>query len=157
MDEEKQQKKIAYMKRYYIENKERMRQQCREWYNNNKERILEYNERTKDKRRERQRRWCEKKRNELKKLIQNKAIIEVETKKRGRPRIYNDLVIKSKEKKPKKQKTAVIEKKRKLIERSLEEIQKKADAFKISLNIISDAHQSGESEVDKRDQQDVCV
>ena len=136
MDEEKQQKKIAYMKRYYIENKERMRQQCREWYNNNKERILEYNERTKDKRRERQRRWCEKKRNELKKLIQNKAIIEVETKKRGRPRIYNDLVIKSKEKKPKKQKTAVIEKKRKLIERSLEEIQKKADAFKISLNIL---------------------
>jgi len=86
-------------------------------------------------------------------MIQNKTIIEVETKKRGRPRIYNDLVIKPKEK---KQKTAVIERKRKLIERRLEEIQKRADAFKMSLQYIN-AHQSGESEINQGDKQDVCL
>jgi len=84
-------------------------------------------------------------------MIQNRSIIEVETKKRGRPRIYNDLVIKPKEKKPK---TAVIERKRKLIERRLEEIQKKADAFKMSLQYIN-ADKSGESEINPANQQDV--
>jgi len=87
-------------------------------------------------------------------MIQNGSIIEVETKKRGRPRIYHDLVIKAKENKEKKPKTAVIEKKRKLIERNLEEIQKRADAFKISLQCIN-ADKSGESKINTTNQQDV--
>lgn len=129
MDESQNRK--AYLKQYYVENRDRVLQRCRELYVKNKKVIQ--------------------------KMIQNGSIIEVETKKRGRPRIYHDLVIKPKEKKPKKPKTAVIEKKRKLIERNLEEIQKRADAFKISLQCISDANKSGESKIDEGDQQDVCV
>jgi len=142
------------MKQYYEENKDRMRQQHREWYNNNRERIREYDERTREKKKERQRRWCAKKRNELKKMIQNKAIVEVlpkeirEKKPRGRPRIHPDIVIEPKEKKPK---TSVIEKKRRLIKKNLDEIQKRADAFKISLQCISDADQIRKSEGDQTD------
>jgi hypothetical protein len=124
---EEPQNRTAYMKQYYADNRDRVLQKYRELYVKNKKVIQ--------------------------KMIQNKTIIEVETKKRGRPRIYNDLVIKPKEK---KQKTAVIEKKRKLIERRLEEIQKRADAFKMSLQYIN-AHQSGESEDDETDKQDVCL
>lgn len=126
---EEPQNRKAYMKQYYEENRDRVLQKYRELYVQNKKVIQ--------------------------KMIQNKAIIEVETKKLGRPRIYHDLVIKPKEKKPKKQKTAVIEKKRKLIERNLEEIQKKADAFKISLNTISDADKIGKSKINQTDEQDV--
>lgn len=145
MDEEKQQKKIAYMKQYYAANKERMRQQGREWYAANRERIREYDERTREKKKERQRRWCAKKRNELKNLIQNKAIVEVipkeikEKKPRGRPKIHPDIVIE-----PKKPKTAVIERKRKLIQKNLDEIQKKVEAFKISLECINGERKSNE-------------
>ena len=109
-------KRRPYMKQYYVENKERMRQQCREWYSKNKK-VIEN-------------------------LIKTKSIIEVVPKMRGRPRIHPDIVIKPKEKKPK---TAVIERKRKLIERNLEEIQKKADAFKISLECINGERKSNES------------
>jgi hypothetical protein len=126
---EEPQNRKAYMKQYYEENRDRVLQKYRELYVQNKKVIQ--------------------------KMIQNGSIIEVETKKRGRPRKYNDLVIKPKEKKPKKQKTAVIERKRKLIERNLEEIQKRADAFKISLNTISDADKSGESKINTTNQQDV--
>lgn len=122
---EEPQNRKAYMKQYYEENREHMLQKYRELYVQNKKVIQ--------------------------KMIQNGTIIEVETKKRGRPRIYHNLIIKPKEKKPK---TAVIEKKRKLIERNLEEIQKKADAFKMSLQCIN-AHQSGESEINQTNQQDV--
>ena len=126
---EEPQNRKAYMKQYYEENRDRVLQKYRELYVQNKKVIQ--------------------------KMVQNGSIIEVETKKRGRPRIYHDLVIKPKEKKPKKQKTAVIEKKRKLIERNLEEIQKKADAFKISLNTISDADKIGKSKINETDKQDV--
>jgi len=125
---EEPQNRKAYMKQYYEENRDRVLQKYRELYVKNKKVIQ--------------------------KMIQNGSIIEVETKKRGRPRKYNDLVIKPKEKKPKKQKTAVIERKRKLIERNLEEIQKKADAFKMSLQYIN-ADKSGESEINPANQQDV--
>jgi hypothetical protein len=125
---EEPQNRKAYMKQYYEENKDRVLQKYRELYVKNKKVIQ--------------------------KMIQNGSIIEVETKKRGRPRIYHDLVIKPKEKKPKKQKTAVIERKRKLIERNLEEIQKRADAFKISLQCIN-ADKSGESKINQTNQQDV--
>jgi len=104
-----------YMKQYYVENKERMRQQCREWYSKNKK-VIEN-------------------------LIKTKSIIEVVPKRRGRPRIHPDIVIKPKEKKPK---TAVIERKRKLIERNLEEIQKKAEAFKLSLQYINGERKTNE-------------
>jgi hypothetical protein len=122
---EEPQNRTAYMKQYYAENRDRVLQKYRELYVKNKKVIQ--------------------------KMIQNRSIIEVETKKRGRPRIYNDLVVKPR---PKKQKTAVIERKRKLIERRLEEIQKRADAFKMSLQCIN-AHQSGESEINPANQQDV--
>jgi len=122
---EEPQNRTAYMKQYYADNRDRVLQKYRELYVKNKKVIQ--------------------------KMIQNRSIIEVETKKRGRPRIYNDLVIKPKEKKPK---TAVIERKRKLIERRLEEIQKKADAFKMSLQYIN-ADKSGESEINPANQQDV--
>jgi len=121
---EEPQNRKAYMKQYYEENRDRVLQKYRELYVQNKKVIQ--------------------------KMIQNKTIIEVETKKRGRPRIYHDLVIKPKEKKPKKPKTAVIERKRKLIERNLEEIQKRADAFKISLQCIN-ADKSGESKINESD------
>jgi len=127
---EEPQNRTAYMKQYYADNRDRVLQKYRELHVQNKKVIQ--------------------------KMIQNGTIIEVETKKRGRPRIYNDLVVKAKEKKPKKQKTAVIERKRKLIERRLEEIQKRADAFKMSLQYIN-AHQSGESEINQGDKQDVCL
>jgi hypothetical protein len=122
---EEPQNRTAYMKKYYADNRDRVLQKYRELYIKNKK-VIEN-------------------------LIQNRSIIEVETKKRGRPRIYNDLVVTAKEK---KQKTAVIERKRKLIERRLEEIQKRADAFKMSLQYIN-AHQSGESEDYETDKQDV--
>ena len=125
---EEPQNRKAYMKQYYEENRDRVLQKYRELYVQNKKVIQ--------------------------KMIQNGSIIEVETKKRGRPRKYNDLVIKPKEKKPKKQKTAVIERKRKLIERNLEEIQKRADAFKMSLKCIN-ADKSGESKINTTNQQDV--
>lgn len=144
--------KKEYMKRYYEENKDRMRQQCREWYARNKEHIREYDDRTREKKKERQRRWCAKKRDELKNLIQNKAIIEVDTKPKkscGRPRIHPDIVLEPKEKKPRgRPKTSVIERKRKTIERNLEELQKRADAFKLSLQGI-DADKSGKSKGDQ--------
>lgn len=129
MDESQNRK--AYLKQYYEENRDRVLQRCRELYVKNKKVIQ--------------------------KMVQNGSIIEVETKKRGRPRIYHDLVVKAREKKEKKPKTAVIEKKRRLIQKNLEEIQKRADAFKISLQCISDADQSGKSKIDEGDQQDVCV
>lgn len=122
--------RTAYMKQYYAENRDRVLQKYRELYVKNKKVIQ--------------------------KMIQNKTIIEVETKKRGRPRIYNDLVIKPKEKKPKKQKTAVIERKRKLIQKNLDEIQKKVEAFKMSLQCIN-ADKSGESKINQTDKQDVCL
>lgn len=125
---EEPQNRKAYMKQYYEENRDRVLQKYRELYVQNKKVIQ--------------------------KMVQNGSIIEVETKKRGRPRIYHDLVIKPKEKKPKKQKTAVIERKRKLIERNLEEIQKRADAFKISLQCIN-ADKSGKSKINQTNQQDV--
>jgi hypothetical protein len=128
MDESQNRK--AYLKQYYEENRDRVLQRCRELYVRNKKVIQ--------------------------KMIQNGSIIEVETKKRGRPRIYHDLVVKAREKKEKKPKTAVIEKKRELIKKNLDEIQKRADAFKISLQCIN-ADKSGESKIDEGDQQDVCV
>jgi len=122
---EEPQNRTAYMKQYYAENRDRVLQKYRELYVKNKKVIQ--------------------------KMIQNNTIIEVVPKKRGRPRIYNDLVVKPKEK---KQKTAAIEKKRKLIERRLDEIQKRADAFKMSLQYIN-ADKSGESEINPANQQDV--
>lgn len=122
MDESQNRK--AYLKQYYEENRDRVLQRCRELYVKNKKVIQ--------------------------KMIQNGSIIEVETKKRGRPRIYHDLVVKPKEKKEKKPKTAVIEKKRRLIQKTLDEIQKRADAFKISLQCIN-ADKSGESKIDESD------
>lgn len=124
---EEPQNRTAYMKQYYAENRDRVLQKYRELYVKNKKVIQ--------------------------KMIQNKSIIEVETKKRGRPRIYNDLVIKPR---PKKQKTAAIEKKRKLIQKNLDEIQKKVEAFKMSLQCIN-ADKSGESEINPANQQDVCL
>jgi sugar-specific transcriptional regulator TrmB len=66
--------KQEYMKQYYAVNKERMRQQTKEWYDNNKEHMREYWERTREKTRERQRRWYAKNKKVIKKMVEEKVI-----------------------------------------------------------------------------------
>ncbi len=126
--------KLEYNKQYYAVNKERMRQQTKEWYDNNKEHMREYWERTREKTRERQRRWYAKNKKVIKKLVEEKVIkiipkIEAEPeppKPRGRPKTGR---------------MSETEKKQRKINRDLEEIQRKADAFKMSLQCI-DAEKS---------------
>lgn len=132
--------KLEYNKQYYAVNKERMKQQTKEWYYNNKEHMREYWERTREKTRERQRRWYAKNKKVIKKLVEEKVVkiipkIEAEPeppKPRGRPKTGR---------------MSETEKKQRKINKDLEEIQRKADAFKMSLQCI-DAHQSRESSRD---------
>ena len=61
--------KLEYNKQYYAAHKERMRQQTKEWYDNNKEHMREYWERTREKTRERQRRCYAKNKKVIKKYL----------------------------------------------------------------------------------------
>lgn len=126
--------KLKYNKEYYAANKERMRQQTKEWYYNNKEHIREYWKLTREKTSERQRRWYAKNKKVIKKMVEEKVVkiipkIEAEPeppKPRGRP---------------KTNRMSETEKKQRKINRDLEIIQKRADAFKMSLQSI-DAEKS---------------
>lgn len=126
--------KLEYNKQYYAVNKERMKQQTKEWYYNNKEHIRAYWERTREKTRERQRRWYAKNKKVIKKMVDEKVIklipkIEAEPdppKPRGRPKTGR---------------MSATEKKQRKINKDLAEIQKRADAFKMSLQCI-DAEKS---------------
>ena len=121
--------KLEYNKQYYAAHKESMLKQTKEWYDNNKEHMREYWERTREKTRERQRRWYAKNKKVIKKMVEEKVIkiiekIEAEPeppKPRGRPKTGR---------------MSATEKKQKKINRDLEEIQRKADAFKMSLQGI---------------------
>ena len=121
--------KLEYNKQYYATHKEIMLKQTKEWYNNNKDHMRAYWERTREKTRERQRRWYEKNRKVIKKLVQEKVIkilpkIEAEPespKPRGRPKTGR---------------ISATEKKQRKINKDLEEIQRKAEAFKMSLQGI---------------------
>lgn len=121
--------KLEYNKKYYAAHKERMKQQIKEWYYNNKEHIREYWERTREKTRERQRRWYAKNKKVIKKMVEEKVIkiipkIEAESeppKPRGRPKTGR---------------MSETEKKQRKINKDLEEIQRKADAFKMCLQGI---------------------
>ena len=132
--------KLEYNKQYYAAHKEIMLKQTKEWYNNNKDHMRAYWERTREKTRERQRRWYEKNRKVIKKLVQEKVIkilpkIEAEPespKPRGRPKTGR---------------ISATEKKQRKINRDLAIIQRKAEAFKMSLQGI-DADQSRESSRD---------
>jgi len=120
-----------YNKKYYAANKESMLKQSKEWRDNNLEHLREYWNRTREKTRERQRRWYEKHKKKIvePKIIKTKAIIEVEPKvplPRGRPKTGR---------------MSETEKKQRKINRDLEEIQNKAEAYKLSLQSI-DAEKS---------------
>lgn len=127
--------KLEYNKQYYAVNKQRMRQQAKAWYYNNKEHIKEYWELTREKTRERQRRWYAKNKKVIQKLVEEKVvkiipIIEAEPeppKPRGRPKTGR---------------ISETEKKQRKINRDLEEIQRKADAFKMSLQCIDAAQKN---------------
>ena len=132
--------KLEYNKKYYAAHKEIMLKQTKEWYNNNKDHMRAYWERTREKTRERQRRWYEKNRKVITKMAKEKVIkilpkIEAEPespKPRGRPKTGR---------------ISATEKKQRKINRDLAIIQRKAEEFKMSLQGI-DADQSRESSRD---------
>ena len=66
--------KLEYNKKYYAAHKEIMLKQTKEWYNNNKDHMRAYWERTREKTRERQRRWYEKNRKVITKMAKEKVI-----------------------------------------------------------------------------------
>jgi hypothetical protein len=121
--------KLEYNKKYYAAHKEIMLKQTKEWYNNNKDHMRAYWEHTREKTRERQRRWYEKNRKVITKMAKEKVIkilpkIEAEPespKPRGRPRTGR---------------ISETEKKQRKINRDLAIIQRKAEAFKMSLQGI---------------------
>ena len=122
------------MKQYYAAHKERMRQQTKEWYDNNKEHMREYWELTREKTRERQRRWYAKNRKVIKKMVEEKVIKLI-------PKIEAEPESQKPRGRPKTGRMSATEKKQRKINKDLEEIQRKADAFKMSLQCI-DAEKS---------------
>jgi hypothetical protein len=133
--------KLEYNKQYYAAHKEIMLKQTKEWYNNNKDHMRAYWERTREKTRERQRRWYEKNRKVITKMAKEKVIkiiekIEPEPPKPKKPKG-----------RPKTGRMSETEKKQRKINNDLAIIQKRADAFKMSLQCI-DADQRTESSRD---------
>ena len=121
--------KQEYMKQYYAVNKERMKQQTKEWYYNNKEHIRAYWERTREKTRERQRRWYAKNKKVITKMVEKKVVKIIE-------KIEAESKPKNPRGRPKTGRMSATEKKQRKINRDLAEIQRKADAFKMSIQGI---------------------
>ena len=136
--------KLEDNKKYYAAHKERMRQQTKEWYYNNKEHIREYWERTREKTRERQRRWYAKNKKVIKNLVEDKIIKII-------PKIEAEPKMEKPKGRPKTGRISATERRQRKINKDLEEIQKKADAFKMSLQCI-DADKSTESSGDTSNQ-----
>jgi hypothetical protein len=121
--------KQEYMKEWRRNNRDKLIGYRKNWYDNNKEHIRAYWERTREKTRERQRRWYAKNKKVIKELVEEKIIkiipkIEAEPeppKPRGRPKTGR---------------MSATEKKQRKINKDLEEIQKRADQFKMSLQSI---------------------
>ena len=121
--------KQEYMKQYYAVNKERMKQQTKEWYYNNKEHIRAYWERTREKTRERQRRWYAKNKKVITKMVEKKVVKII-------PKIEAEPELSKPRGRPKTGRMSATEKKQRKINRDLAEIQKRADAFKMSIQGI---------------------
>ena len=121
--------KLEYNKQYYAVNKERMKQQTKEWYYNNKEHIRAYWERTREKTRERQRRWYAKNKKVITKMVEKKVVKII-------PKIEAEPELSKPRGRPKTGRMSATEKKQRKINRDLAEIQRKADAFKMSIQGI---------------------
>jgi len=134
---DKQEYNKTYMKKYNAENPGKMRQLHKDWYDNNKEHIRAYWERTREKTRERQRRWYAKNKKVIKELQEEKIIKVI-------PKIEAKSEPSKPRGRPKTGRMSATEKKQRKINKDLEETQKRADQFKMSLQCI-DADQRTES------------
>lgn len=117
---------LSYHQKYYLEHKERMKQQATQYYEDNKETCLLY-----------QKEYNEKNKNYIASRHRNYILTRESNKKRERQKITTPKTIPRKSKieaSPKPPKRAVIEIKRNKIEKILADIQRRADAFRASLN-----------------------
>ena len=117
---------LTYRQKYYLENKERIKQQAILYYQNNKETCLLY-----------QKEYNEKNKNYIATRYRNYILTRGSDEKRERQKLITTKTISRKSKieaSPKPPKRAVIEIKRKKIEKTLADIQRRADAFRASLN-----------------------
>jgi len=125
---------LTYRQKYYLENKERMKQQATLYYQNNKETCLLY-----------QKEYNDKNKNYIATRHRNYILTRGSDEKRERQKLITTKTISRKSKIeafPKPPKRAVIEIKRKKIEKTLAEIQRRADAFRASLNQSATDHNS---------------
>lgn len=117
---------LTYHQKYYLENKERIKQQATQYYENNKETCLLY-----------QKEYNNKNKNYIATRHINYILTRGSDEKRERQKLIAPKTVSRKSKieaSSKKPTRAVIEIKRKKIEKTLADIQRRADAFRTSLN-----------------------